>query len=70
MPRVPNPPGQGRAPVTGPPGHRPAGSPQPREARSQQSQLESERAHGNRKDVKVKMEQKNGRKPPKHDWTR
>jgi hypothetical protein len=41
--------------------HRPKGSPQPREAMSQEAQLESVHGHGTKKDVKRGMEFKDGR---------
>lgn len=41
--------------------HRPKGSPQTREAKSQYSQLESVHGHGTKKDVKRGMEYKDGR---------
>lgn len=42
--------------------HRPAGEPMPREVKSQKAQLRSIHKHGPRKDVKIPMEDKTGRK--------
>mgnify|MGYP001264993885 FL=1 len=58
--------------------HRPAGSPQKREAKSQLAQLKSAHDHGTKKDVKRGMEFKDGRaekemwgewNEPFSDWT-
>ena len=43
--------------------HRPPGSPRPREAKSQKSQLESAHRHGSQKDVKTGMAYKTGQRP-------
>jgi|Deesub1362A_J573_1020465.scaffolds.fasta_scaffold00500_26 hypothetical protein len=47
--------------------HRPPGSPQPREVKSQKAQLESEHRHGTQKDVKLDMSSKTGLKPEHKD---
>ena len=40
--------------------HRPPGSPQPREVKSQKAQLKSKHRHGTNKGVKVGMSEKTG----------
>lgn len=46
--------------------HRPPGSPQPREAKSQKDQLESKHRHGTQKEIKLGMSYKTGL-IPEHD---
>lgn len=48
--------------------HRPPGSPQPREVKSQKAQLGSGHRHGTRKDVRLGMSYKTGLKPERKDW--
>jgi len=45
--------------------HRPSGVPQPREIKSQETQLKSKHKHDNSKAVKVKMAYKTGAKEAK-----
>lgn len=47
--------------------HRPPGAPQPREVESQEAQLESEHRHGTRKELRLGMSYKTGRKPKPTD---
>lgn len=48
--------------------HRPPGSPQPREIKSQKAQLESGHRHEVQKDVRLGMEFKTGRNPEHKDF--
>lgn len=50
--------------------HRPPGSPQPREIKSQQAQLRSKHRHDVQKNVRLDMEYKTGRNPEHKDLSK